>query len=116
MILTGYKSSVKMPSYEGDNHIEHPRTKTSDGPESPLGGRAHGGTSCRATYTVRTTGETTTRIVSQSARSYATLSQSPHGNWKNKIKGREEGTLNEQVTDKKDPTKNRRLMDELEID
>src|SRR5258707_15291975 len=68
MILTGYKCSVKMSSYEGDNHIEHPRTKTSDGAESTLGGRAHGGRSGRAPHPVRTTGETTPGSVSKGGR------------------------------------------------
>jgi len=30
MILTGYKCSGKMSLYERDNHLEHPRTETSD--------------------------------------------------------------------------------------
>src|SRR5205809_6819772 len=68
MILTGYKCSGKMSSYERDNHLEHPRTETSDGAKSTLSGTAHGSRSGRAAQPVRTTGETTVCSVSTGGR------------------------------------------------
>src|SRR5712664_312340 len=68
MILTGSKCSGKMSFYERDNHLEHPRTETSDGAESTLGGTAHGSRSSRAAQPVRTAGETTLCSVSKGRR------------------------------------------------
>jgi hypothetical protein len=62
-----------MSSYKGDNHLEHPRTETSDSTESTLSGTAHGVRSGRAAQPVRTTGETTVRSVSKGGRLLAEL-------------------------------------------
>ena len=44
-----------MSFYERDNHLEHPRTETSDGASATLGGTTHGSRSGRAAQPVRTT-------------------------------------------------------------
>src|SRR5260370_39745758 len=68
MILTGSKCSGKMSFYERDNHLEHPRTETSDGAFATLGGTTHGNRGGRAARPVRTTGETTLCSVSKGGR------------------------------------------------
>src|SRR6266568_8833626 len=68
MILTGSKCSGKMSIYERDTDLEHPRTETSDGTKSTLGGTAHGSRSGRAAQPVRTAGETTVCSVSKGGR------------------------------------------------